>query len=138
MYCSVPHIHPPSRISPPSNIFSQSFCTGIFISRIGPPTMYGQCQNSYTARSPWWSGNARTKPAYTEQPRNSLSIASVFVTAGVSATAHWKNKPGECLENATVYTVSQHWSQGIRVLEDERREGRLVLNQLLSVCQRLL
>jgi len=35
-YSSVPHIRPPSRISPPY-IFSQSSCSGIFISRIGPP-----------------------------------------------------------------------------------------------------
>ena len=38
MYRSVPHIRAPSRISPPY-IFSQSSCTSIFISRIGPPTM---------------------------------------------------------------------------------------------------
>ena len=37
LYHSVLHICPPSRISPPY-IFSQSSCTGIFISRIGPPT----------------------------------------------------------------------------------------------------
>ena len=36
-YRSVPHICPPSRISPPY-IFSRSSCTGIFISQIGPPT----------------------------------------------------------------------------------------------------
>ena len=39
------------------------------------------------SRSPWWSGNARTKPASTEQLRNSPTIASVSAS-GVSAIAH--------------------------------------------------
>jgi len=70
MYRSVPHISPPQR-------FQSKFLTGIFISCISPPTIY-LCQqhdpqvtlrrNSYTARSPWLSGN-------TEQLRNSPSIA---------------------------------------------------------------
>ena len=42
----------------------------------------------------------------------------------------------ECLENATVYTVANlcQWILTIKFLEDERNEGRLVSNQLLSVC----
>ena len=40
-----------------------------------------------SSRSPWWSGNARTKPASTEQLRNSPTITRVF-TSGVNATVH--------------------------------------------------
>ena len=70
---SQPFFKPATRISPPY-IFSQSSCTGIFISCIGPPTM---------AILPKWSspkllncqvlgprGNTRTKPASIEQLRN--------------------------------------------------------------------
>jgi len=58
MYRSVPHICPPSRISPPY-IFSQSSCTGIFFSRIGPPTiailpkMIVKTPTLSSSRSPW-------------------------------------------------------------------------------------
>ena len=58
-----------------------------------------------SSRSPLWRGNARTKPASTEQLRNSPSIASVFAS-GVNATAHWNDKPAECLENAAVYALA--------------------------------
>ena len=68
----------------------------------------------------------RVKPASTEQLRNLPLITSMFVR-GVNATAHWKDKPMECLENATVYTVANlcQWILTIKFLEDERNEGRL-------------
>ena len=85
-----PRIYAPFAYKPPY-IFSQSSCTGIFISCEGPPTM---------AILPKWSsskllhcqvqgphGNARTKPASTEQLRNSPSIASVSAS-GVNQQQH--------------------------------------------------
>ena len=76
---------------------------------ISPPNIYMASnvifsRNSYTARSPWWSGNARMKPASTEQLRNSLSIASMF-TWVVSVLQHI-DKPKECVENAAVYAMA--------------------------------
>jgi len=80
-YRSILHIHPLSRISLPY-IFSRSSCTGIFILQIGPPPTMANSNmifrwNSYTmssSRSQWWSGNTRTKPASTDQLRNSQTI----------------------------------------------------------------
>jgi len=47
--------------------------------------------------------------------------------------AHRKDKPAECLENATVYVVAYLCEAILTVefLEDERSEGKLLLNQLL-------
>ena len=79
-------------------------------------------------------GNARTKPASTEQVRNLPSIASVFAS-GVNATA--KDKPAECLENTTVYAVTNLCQLILAIeflawgtTELEARADR----QLLSVC----
>jgi len=73
------------------------------------------------------------EPVSTEQLRNSLSIASTF-ESGVNATAHWNDKPVECLENATVYTVatyvSRSWPSSFWGLGDDVRADR----QLLAVC----
>ena len=110
-YRSAPHIHPPSHISP-LYIFRRSSCTGIFILQIGPPNhshatkiaTWSFIETPTLPRSPWWSGNARTKPASTEQLKNSLTIASMSAS-GVNAIAHWKDKPTECLENAAVIYV---------------------------------
>ena len=62
------------------------------------------------------------------------TIASVF-TSGVNATAHRKDKPTECLDNAAVYAVANLCLSilTMKFLEDERSEGRSVSNQLLSV-----
>ena len=108
MYRCVPHIRPHSHKSPPT-IFSRSSCTGIYLTHRPPqPNMASNMilnQNSWTSRFLWWGSNARTKPAYTEQLRNSPSIASVFAS-GVSATAHWKDTPVECLEHTAVHAVA--------------------------------
>jgi len=90
IYRSVPHIRPLSRISPPY-VFSQSSCTGIFISRIGPPTMAILPKSSSLKllhchiQGP--RGSARTEPASTEQLRNLPSIASVSAS-GVNQQQH--------------------------------------------------
>jgi len=142
-YRSVPHIRPPSRISPPY-VFSQSSCTGIFISRIGPPTM---------AILPKWSsskllhcqvqgprGNARTEPASTEQLRNSPSIASVSAS-GVNQQQHiertnprntWKTP----LSTLWPTSVSRSWPSSFW---DSGTTELLVRadRQLLSVCNTL-
>ena len=111
-YRSVPHIRPPYRTGPPPPyIFSQSSCT------IATPTLS-------SSRSPWWNDNARMKPASTEQLRNSPTIASMFAS-DVNATAHWKEKPVECLENTAVYAMANLCQSilTIKFLEDKRSEG---------------
>jgi len=57
MYRSVPHIRPPY-------VFSQSSCTGIFISRIGPPNhghstkmIFVETPTLSSSRSPWQRKN---------------------------------------------------------------------------------
>ena len=133
-------LYPPSRISP-LYIFSPSSCTGIFISQIGLPNhghatkiatwSFVETPTLLSSRS-LWSGNARTKPASTEQLRNLLMITSESAS-GVNAIAHWKDKPKECLENTAVYAVANLCQLILTTefLEDKRSEGRSVLNQLL-------
>ena len=106
-YSSTPHICLPSHINP-LYIFNRSSCTGTFILQIGPPNHSHATKiatwffvETPTLLSSWWSGNARTKPASTEQLRNLPTITSVSAS-GVNAIAHWKGKPAECLGNATV------------------------------------
>ena len=102
---------PPFAYKPPY-IFHQSSCTGMFIShryfclanRLPQPWpckiatwSFVKTLTQSSSRSPWWSGNARTKPASTDQLRNLLTIASMFAN-GVDTKAHWKDKSAECLE----------------------------------------
>ena len=117
---------PPFAYKPPY-IFSQSSSKGIFISRIGPPNMYGQRRNSYTPRSPWWSGNARMKPVYTEQPRNLPLIASVFSSQVSVLQRIERTNPGSARKTppSTLWptSVSRSWPQGIWV-SGGREKGR--------------
>jgi len=106
----VSHIYtPPSRISPPY-IFSQSSCTGIFISRIGPPNhghstkmIFVETPSLSSSRSPWQCKNEasvhRTAKEFTVDRRRVREWCQ-------SATAHWKDNPAECLENTSVYAVA--------------------------------
>ena len=143
-------MHAPFEYKPPTlPTFSAEVLAQIFLLS---PTMYGHAMNS----AMWSLGNSssglrllhcrvqglnggvatqRVKPASTEQLRNLPLITSVFVS-GINATTHWKDKPMECLENAIVYAVANLCQSifTIKFLEDERNEGRLVSNQLLSVC----
>ena len=148
MYRSIAHICPPSNISPPPLHFQSNFYLA------NRPTNHGHATKIETwffvktptlSKFPLWSGNARTKPASTEQLRNLPTIASVSVS-GVNAIAHWKDKPAECLENAAIYTVANlcQLILSIKFLEDKRSEGRSVSNQLLQrsviimfLCQHL-
>jgi len=140
---SVPHLRPPSRISPPGHFQSQFLHRYFYLENSPPPpTNHATKMATPTLsslRSPWWSGNAIMKPASTEQLRNSPTITSMFAS-DVNATAHWKEKSAECLENTAVYAVA-NLCQSIlttEFLEDERSEGRSASNQLLSVlCQHL-
>ena len=131
IYCSVPHIHPPSHISPPY-IFSRSSYTGIFISQIGPLNhghatkiatwSFVETPTLSSSRSLWWSGNARTKPASADQLRNSPTIASVS-TSGVSAIAHWTN-PRSAWKTPT--SVSRSWPSNFwRTREAKADSGQL-------------
>ena len=54
-------------------------------------------------------------------------------TSGGSAIAHWKDKPGECLENAAIYAVANlcQLILTIEFVEYKRSEGRSVSNKLL-------
>jgi len=105
-YRSVPDICAPhSRISP-SYIFSQSSCTGIFISRIGPPTMaiLSIRRNSYTVK---FKVPTRTKPVSIEQLRNLLLIASMFAS-GVNQLVDAKSLPRYPKGQSTVSALNLH------------------------------
>ena len=132
-HTEVSRTYTPLRVLSPLH-FSWSSCTGIFISQIGPPN-HGHATKIATwsfvetltlssSRSPWWSGNARMKPASTDQLRNLMTIISISASS-VNAIAHWKDKPAEFLENATLYTVA-NFCQSIlttEFLEDKRSEA---------------
>ena len=154
IYHSVLHIHPPSCISP--STFQPKFlhrCLYLMHRPSQPIWPFYQNsnmifrvtlrRNSYwqVSRSPWWSGNTRTKPASAEQLRNSPSIASEFVN-GVNATAHWKENPKECLE--TIYamhgqplSVDLDQKVCIRVSGGREKRRQTGVDQFLSVCNNL-
>ena len=127
---------PPFAYKLPLHFRSKFLCRYFYLTN-RPPQPWPCYQNSNMIRYPWWSGNARTKPASTDQLRNSPTITSVSAI-GVNAIAHWKDKPVECLENAAVYAVAIYAVANlcqliltIKFLEDKRSEGRSVLNQLV-------
>ena len=81
--------------------FLLKFLHRYFILQIAPPPNHGHATKIATwsfietptrssSRSPWWSGNVRTKPVSTDQLRNSPTIATVSVS-GINAIAHWTN-----------------------------------------------
>ena len=102
-YRSVPHIRPPY-------VFSQSSCTGIFISRIGPPNhglttkmIFVETPTLSSSRSPWQRKNG----ASVHRTAKEFAVDRWCVREWCqSATAHWKDKPAEYLENAAVYAVA--------------------------------
>jgi len=119
-YRSVPNIYirPPFVYKPPRYIFNRSSCTGSFISQIGPPnhghatkiatwpfTFKVSAVECMTTLERSQRPQTMDNIVRTDQLRNSPTITSMSAS-GVNAIAHWKDKPAECLENATIYAVA--------------------------------
>jgi len=83
-----------------------------------------------SSRSPW----QRKNEASVHRTTKEFAIDRKCVCEWCqSATAHWKDKPADCLEKAAVYALANLCQSilAIQFLEDKRNDGRSVSNQPL-------
>jgi len=107
-----------------------SFVMNMFISACTYKHIFVETPTLSSSRSPWWSSNTRTKPAFTDQLRNSPMFDRKCVHKWGQCYSTLKGQTqGEVLRNTAVYAVA-NLCQSIltmKFLEDKKSKGRSLL-----------